>query len=157
MSRRDELKKEIEKTIKNRGYYLNPDDDFTLNLIDSLITNEDRYGYQFCPCRLASGDKNSDMDLICPCDYRDDDISEYGTCYCGLYVSEEVYNGEKEVQPIPERRNTGIDESDSNTNKLELSYPVYRCKVCGYLCARNTPPNKCPICGVDKERFEKFM
>lgn len=155
MSKREELKKELEENLHARGYYLNPDDDFTLNLLDSLITNENRYGYRFCPCRLASGDKNKDIDLICPCYYRDDDISDYGACYCGLYVSEEIYNGEKEVKPIPERRNK--KELVNNSTSLDLKYPVHRCKVCGYLCARNTPPNKCPICGVDKERFEKFM
>lgn len=33
---------------------------------------------------------------------------------------------------------------------------VWRCKVCGYLCARDSPPETCPICGVDADRFEKF-
>jgi ferredoxin-thioredoxin reductase catalytic chain len=39
----------------------------------------------------------------------------------------------------------------------KLPYQVWRCKVCGYLCARNEPPGICPICGVTKERFEIFM
>jgi ferredoxin-thioredoxin reductase catalytic chain len=38
-----------------------------------------------------------------------------------------------------------------------LSYPVWRCKVCGYLCARDEPPDICPICKVKKERFERFV
>ncbi len=33
---------------------------------------------------------------------------------------------------------------------------VYRCTVCGYLCARDEPPDLCPICRAKKERFEKF-
>jgi ferredoxin-thioredoxin reductase catalytic chain len=33
---------------------------------------------------------------------------------------------------------------------------VWRCKVCGYLCARPQPPLKCPICKADKDRFERF-
>jgi len=33
---------------------------------------------------------------------------------------------------------------------------VWRCKVCGYLCARTEPPEVCPICKVGKERFELF-
>jgi ferredoxin-thioredoxin reductase catalytic chain len=37
-----------------------------------------------------------------------------------------------------------------------LSKPVWRCKVCGYLCARDEPPDLCPICKVKKERFERF-
>ncbi len=36
------------------------------------------------------------------------------------------------------------------------STPVWRCKVCGYLCARPDPPLKCPICKADKDRFERF-
>lgn len=160
MSRRDALKNDLEKNLHARGYYLNPDDDFTLNLIDSLIINDDRYGYQFCPCRLASGKKDEDIDLICPCYYRDDDVTEYGACYCGLYVSEEVYQGKKEVSPIPERRNfkdTEDTPSTSQKSTIELKYPIHRCMVCGYLCARNNPPEKCPICGVPKERFERLF
>jgi rubrerythrin len=39
----------------------------------------------------------------------------------------------------------------------KLSYPVWRCKVCGYICARDEPPDQCPICKVGKERFERFI
>jgi ferredoxin-thioredoxin reductase catalytic chain len=35
--------------------------------------------------------------------------------------------------------------------------PVWRCKVCGYLCARQNPPEVCPICKAGKERFELFV
>jgi rubrerythrin len=35
-------------------------------------------------------------------------------------------------------------------------YPVWRCKVCGYLCARGTPPETCPICKASRDRFEPF-
>jgi rubrerythrin len=38
----------------------------------------------------------------------------------------------------------------------ETALPVWRCKVCGYLCARERPPGKCPICGADRDRFEEF-
>jgi rubrerythrin len=34
--------------------------------------------------------------------------------------------------------------------------PMWRCTVCGYLCAREGPPDVCPICKVTKERFERF-
>ncbi len=34
--------------------------------------------------------------------------------------------------------------------------PVWRCKVCGYLCAREKPPGVCPICKAQRERFEIF-
>jgi rubrerythrin len=38
-----------------------------------------------------------------------------------------------------------------------LAYPVWRCKVCGYLAARDEPPDLCPICKASRERFERFM
>lgn len=34
--------------------------------------------------------------------------------------------------------------------------PVWRCRVCGYLCARDRPPAECPICKAKRERFEEF-
>lgn len=33
---------------------------------------------------------------------------------------------------------------------------VWRCRVCGYLCARPAPPEVCPICKVSRDRFEPF-
>ena len=38
-----------------------------------------------------------------------------------------------------------------------ISKPVWRCKVCGYLCGRDEPPEICPICKAKKEKFEHFM
>ncbi len=57
-----------------------------------------------CPCRLACGDREKDRDIICPCTYRDQDIKEYGRCYCGLYVSKEYNLGLTQDVCIPERR-----------------------------------------------------
>ena len=157
MSRQEELKEKLEEEMEGKGYYFNPDEEHTLALLENLLVNEERYGYMACPCRLASGDKEKDMDIICPCDYRDDDVADYGTCFCGLYVDEEVSEGRKDIQSIPERRNLEESEETVVDGSLKLAYPVYRCKVCGYLCARNRPPSKCPICGVPKERFEQFL
>jgi len=86
------------------GYHLNPDVNFTKQLVIGLLVNQKRYGYQACPCRLASGRKVEDLDIICPCDYRDPDLTDFDTCYCGLYVSQVVKNGLKKIGAIPERR-----------------------------------------------------
>lgn len=159
-SRIDDLYGKLKKDAEDNGYYLNPDIDFTKDLVKSLIINEIRYGYQACPCRLASGKKDQDLDIICPCDYRDRDLNDYDTCYCGLYVSEKVVRGEKKIGRIPERRpgrEERIKEKGEKTLDKKLPLPVWRCKVCGYLCARENPPGICPICKAKKERFEKFM
>ena len=71
----------LKKDVEARGYYLNPDVPFTKDLVRGLLVNERRFGYQSCPCRLASGVKAADLDIICPCDYRDPDLTEYDTCY----------------------------------------------------------------------------
>ncbi len=63
------------------GYFMNPDQDFTRALVRGLLVNTLRYGYQACPCRLAEGERAADTDIICPCDYRDQDITRYGACY----------------------------------------------------------------------------
>ncbi len=157
----EQLYKRLNKEAEEGGYHLNPDIDFTKQLVKSLIINQRRYGYQACPCRLASGRKEDDLDIICPCDYRDADILEYGACYCGLYVSEKVLKGEMQLQSIPERRPP--EEKRKKAKPLPqkiaepLPYPVWRCRVCGYLCARESPPEVCPICKAKRDRFERFM
>ena len=156
------LYEKLKKEAEAGGYHLNPDIEFTKELVEGLIVNERRYGYWSCPCRLASGTKEEDLDIICPCDYRDPDLNEYDTCYCGLYVSRAVVDGKKEISKIPERRPPEEDRKKTEVKGegiagSTLSYPVWRCKVCGYLCARDEPPEVCPICKAKKERFEKFL
>ena len=159
----EKLYKKLDKDAKSSGYNLNPDEEFTKELVKGLIINKKRYGYQACPCRLAEGEKEEDLDIICPCDYRDSDLNEYDACYCALYVSKDVVDGKKEFGSIPERRPTKKvreklkKQKSTDKNLSNLSKPVWRCKVCGYLCGRDEPPGVCPICKAKKERFEKFI
>jgi ferredoxin-thioredoxin reductase catalytic subunit len=160
----EKLHRRLDREAEASGYHLNPDGEFVKELVRGLITNERRFGYWACPCRLASGEKDEDLDIICPCDYRDPDLSEYGTCYCSLYVSEAVLNGEQEAGPIPERRPPPEERAKAEAEaeagiapKGAIAYPVWRCRVCGYLAARDEPPGVCPICKAKKERFERFL
>jgi ferredoxin-thioredoxin reductase catalytic subunit len=77
----DRLFVQLTNEAKSAGYFLNPDVDFTKSLVKGLLLNEARYSYQACPCRLADGIKTEDMDIICPCDYRDADLGAFDTCY----------------------------------------------------------------------------
>lgn len=153
--------KRLDREARAGGYNLNPDMDFTLGLVEGLLINQDRYGYQACPCRLADGVRELDLDIICPCDYRDPDLVEYGMCYCALYVSDAVLEGTQDIGAIPERRPEPEDREAQHEEELvgftRTGIPVWRCKVCGYLCARERPPLKCPICKADQDRFERFM
>ncbi len=158
----DTLYKKLNNDAIRSGYNLNPDLKFTKDIVKSLLINEKRYGYQACPCRLAIDNKEEDLDIVCPCDYRDADLNEFDTCYCGLYVSQVIVNGMKDLSRIPERRPPLEERKKMKKKKIlsdigHLKYPVWRCKVCGYLCARDFPPQVCPVCKAEKERFERLL
>ncbi len=89
---------------ESQGRRLNKDKPFVMDILRGLLTNESRYGYRSCPCRLASGIKEADKDIICPCLYCNPDIEEFGSCYCALYVSEAWNEGRVEHRQVPERR-----------------------------------------------------
>lgn len=157
----DSLFGTLNREAEAAGYHLNPDRDFTRELIKSLIINDNRYGYRVCPCRLATGEKEEDLDIICPCDYRDPDLTDYDACYCALYVSEAILKGLKQAGSIPERRPSPDYRKKKGKehirNPIEISLPIWRCTVCGYLCGREHPPESCPICKAKGERFEVFL
>ena len=101
-------------------------------------------------------------------------------CFCGLFVSKEVMEEPSKLGPVPERRpveamDAAMEAKEkaekgeevalasgskaiepSQSEKDEKSLPVWRCKVCGYLCARELPPSVCPICKAKADRFESF-
>jgi len=100
-----ELRDKLAPLQEKKGYFFNTKDPgLTLQLLESLLVNKERYGHMACPCRLASGDKELDRDIICPCVYREPDVAEFGTCYCGLYVSREWNDGQIPERLVPERR-----------------------------------------------------
>jgi len=170
VSSASEMKSWVEKKCREDGYYPCPDESLYENLLDGLATNINRYGYRACPCRIASGSKTYDGDIICPCEYRDADIEEFGMCFCGLFVDENIKDNPNKMAPIPERRpienqdaamqaaeqNQQDQVEPSTSGSDEKDIKVYRCKVCGYLAARENPPPVCPICKAKAERFEEF-
>ena len=157
-----------ESDARAHGYYLHPDPAVLHDLLDGLKRNEERYGYPSCPCRLASGAFEVDRDIICPCDYRDPDVQEFGYCYCALYVRKDAYDGETPIAPIPERRPSAKQArtydvaAETSTDKpvnatvtasLKNTLNLWYCKQCGYVCFREDPPYLCPICKAKKEMF----
>jgi len=167
------VRSRAESDARSRGYYLNSDEDFLKDLLEGLRKNEERYGYPSCPCRLASGNFTLDRDIICPCDYRDPDVEEFGTCYCGLYVRKDVFEGKMPVASIPERRPLekqtrayGTSAEAPSTESLAVSTAtvelakikpkLWYCKQCGYVVFREEPPYVCPICKAKREFFAEL-
>ena len=72
----EQLYVKLKTEAEAAGYLLNPDREFTRNLAESLLVNDFRLGYQACPCRLATDDRTKDLDIVCPCDYRDPDLAD---------------------------------------------------------------------------------
>jgi ferredoxin-thioredoxin reductase catalytic subunit len=100
----EKLYEVLEKSQKKLGYGFNPDREKVLHLLEGLLTNKKRYGYLGCPCRLAAEDRELDRDITCPCDYREPDVREYGTCYCKLYISLDNPPENLKSINVPERR-----------------------------------------------------
>ncbi len=182
----DQVRQRAEADAKTYGYYLTPDQDLLQAFYEGLKTNEDRYGYPLCPCRLASGKYEFDRDIICPCDYRDPDVAQYGACYCRLYVNKAVFES-KNLPEVPERR--PIEKQNRAYEPVAPAVPVpsgqgtpqkqptpqetkpsqaagavkggvkkkfWYCRQCGYLVYREDPPYVCPICKAKKEFFEEI-
>jgi ferredoxin-thioredoxin reductase catalytic subunit len=71
----------LRKVQEPKGYFFNREREMVFDLLDGLLINRERYGYMSCPCRLASGNRDWDRDIICPCIYREEDVRVYGRCY----------------------------------------------------------------------------
>jgi ferredoxin-thioredoxin reductase catalytic subunit len=104
MTEAEQLLERLKPIQEAKGFFFNNDRERVLDLLDALLLNKKRYGYMSCPCRIASGDREKDRDIICPCEYRAPDVAEYGSCYCNLYVSEDWNAGRVPHLYIPERR-----------------------------------------------------
>ncbi|MBY9006537.1 MAG: ferredoxin:thioredoxin reductase [Candidatus Lokiarchaeota archaeon] len=90
------MKDYCKKICEINGWILQKDKETLDDLLDGLVDNKNRYGYQSCPCRFTSGNRALDRDLICPCDYAASDIEEFDTCYCNLYLNPDFYKKHKE-------------------------------------------------------------
>ena len=104
MSEIEKTRKYVQMVADHRGWILQPEEDHLNGLIEGLATNLERFGYRSCPCRLASGEKEKDRDLICPCDYASPDVQEFGHCYCALFFAKEYLDKGGKTRKIPERR-----------------------------------------------------
>jgi len=94
----------LKKAQEPKGYFFNKDRTWVLSILQDLLVNKERYGYTSCPCRLASGNREKDRDIMCPCIYRTEDVKEYGSCYCNLYVTQDWNDDKISHRYVPERR-----------------------------------------------------
>ena len=178
----EQVRRRAEADAKTYGYYLTPQPELLQMFLEGLKTNEERYGYPSCPCRLASGNLEFDRDIICPCDYRDPDVAQYGACYCRLYVTKQVYDSQN-LPEVPERRPLEKQQRAYGTQafakqasaveaqekppaltptpqqgetQTKIKKKLWYCKQCGYVVFREDPPYVCPICKAKREMFAEI-
>lgn len=70
---------------KEQGLTLNKDEKQLGTVIRGLVRNKKKFGRQYCPCRIRSGDPEKDRNIECPCVYHKDEIAKDGSCHCNLY------------------------------------------------------------------------
>lgn len=100
----------VNQCAETKKWILNKDEETFNSLIDGLLSNKIRYEYQSCPCRLATGNRDLDRDLICPCNYAPKDVEEFGACYCNLYMASDFYKKSVEFINVPERRPLDLEK-----------------------------------------------
>ncbi len=56
-------------------------------LSEGVLENDRNKGLKYCPCRITTGDKEKDLNLVCPCNFKIQKTwKEDGECWCGLFV-----------------------------------------------------------------------
>ena len=82
-----ELMSAWEAFIKNNDFKLTPDKQLLNIMIIGLLENEKNCGLKLCPCRVRDGTRKGDLELICPCNFKAQQIwKDEGRCWCGLFV-----------------------------------------------------------------------
>ena len=170
-----ETKRRVESDARSGGYFLNPDEAFIRDLLDGL---RERGALRLSVPWGRKLNFAVDRDIICPCDYRDADVAEYGACYCALFLRKDVFEGKAKLAPVPERRpreksersmsaSVGgakgapdhpaeVEEKEDLVAIGEGKMKLYYCKQCGYVCYREEPPLICPVCKAKRDLFAEI-
>jgi len=79
----DKIRAWAEGYANENSWVLNPDEKTLDAVIRGLARNRQKFGEQYCPCRLRSKDVEKDRAIICPCINHRDEIEKDG--HCQLY------------------------------------------------------------------------
>jgi ferredoxin-thioredoxin reductase catalytic chain len=63
------------------------DEQSVKDLATGELENMRNKGLRYCPCRITTGERQKDIDLVCPCNFKIQRTwKEHGECWCGLFV-----------------------------------------------------------------------
>ncbi|MGQ3684964.1 MAG: ferredoxin-thioredoxin reductase catalytic domain-containing protein [Candidatus Loosdrechtia sp.] len=98
MDNKDQEERNIRKMLNDYAasspYRLHPDARIVNSVIRGLAIRKIKYGHAYCPCRLITGNSESDKKIICPCVYHQEEIEREEECHCSLFVSDH-YQGKE--------------------------------------------------------------
>ncbi len=78
----------VDRQAEDYGaFMLNPDRKRVEMLAKGVLSNEKSHGLKYCPCRMTTGDRAKDLELVCPCNFKIQKTwQEKGECWCSLFV-----------------------------------------------------------------------
>lgn len=81
------LRARLEKYLTGKSFYFNPDPEIVDSILNAMTKRREKFGQDYCPCRMVSGDKEKDAAIICPCVYHEAEIDKDGHCHCRLFTN----------------------------------------------------------------------
>lgn len=86
---RMQIRSRLERYSTGSSYQFNPDSEMVSSIIEGLAHNELKHGFAYCTCRVPTGVPSEDRRIVCPCEDLTRELTEYGHCECGLFVTRE--------------------------------------------------------------------
>ena len=83
----EEVKKVWQNFTAKNDFMLNTDEEMVNMVAEGVLDNEKKYGLKLCPCRLRDETRKRDLELICPCNFKSQDVwKKEERCWCGLFI-----------------------------------------------------------------------
>lgn len=79
-----DLRSMLQIYAKIRGVRINPNEKTVISVVNKLLSNTERRGFPYCPCRRVSGDPLKR--LVCPCIHMVAEVRRHGKCLCNLFL-----------------------------------------------------------------------
>ncbi|MFQ5976114.1 MAG: ferredoxin-thioredoxin reductase catalytic domain-containing protein [Candidatus Hydrothermarchaeales archaeon] len=84
---REKLKEIFKEFADGQEFELNPDEKHLNMVLEGVLANEKSIGLKYCPCQLRSGDFDTDLKLLCPCNFKlQETYRNEARCWCGLFT-----------------------------------------------------------------------
>lgn len=85
----EEIRKRIEEFLKDKSYSFNPDPDIVNSILKAMTKRYIKHGKDYCPCRVVTGDKEKDEQIVCPCVFHQREVEDDGHCHCMLFTRQQ--------------------------------------------------------------------